>query len=98
MLSIKRHAVEHEDIYEIHPSYEVRHQFDEAGNHRLIVSDAVYKAGHREAISAWMGYDQLAICRIHVDKFVGATEYWDGHLPQVFKCVEGLSLGLTQSG
>ena len=61
------------------------HQFDGHGNHRLF-----YKShGGAEWVSAWTGYQAIAVLSLPIGKFAAVTDYYSGtDLPAVFKIVE----------
>lgn len=76
--SLKHHECATETVYKykyrrgMHIT--VKHQFDDYGNHRLVVS--VYNV----QISEWVPYQSVA----RLKKWAATTEYYKGMLPEVF--------------
>ena len=78
-MELKRHECVNKDTFKILQDIEVEQQFDDYGNHRLVVGDFY---------SRWHAYQGFAIIDMpaHDLRIMGTSPTWAGTFPRVFYC------------
>jgi hypothetical protein len=78
------------DLYEI-DHFTCKHEHDDAGRHRLTVSNHIYRGGSHVNVSEWYGYQSIIVMEVDWAFFAATTEY-HSNLPRVFRITEGRRL------